>query len=425
MNKKISLILALVVVVLSVLGAKFIKSTPQKVKQKPPKNRTVSVDVMTLGVQNYAVNIPSFGRVNATTQSRLSSKVAGKVVSLNPAFRVGGVFKKGDVLLVVESDEYQSRVELSKAQLTEAQLALEKERALSAQARKNWDRLALDRTPSDLLLRKPFLASANAAVASAKAQLALAENNFNSAQVRAPFSGRVLTKQVDVGQVVSVNSVLGEIYRTDVFEVRLPIPESAVSLIDLPAPGKLPSSGLGVSVFNTLTPNKDKWSATIVLSEGAIDVTTQQLHVVAEINDMAESSGRRPLQLNQYVEALIHAKTLENVLVVPADYVRQDRYVYVLDDENRIQRRDVSVLWQSDKEVVISAGVMAGEELITTSVSDAQVGEQAMVNQRVSTGQSHDQNDMQPFQPKIQDSESVTQDTPTVGGLVKPEDVAP
>ena len=142
-------------------------------------------------------------------------------------------------------------------------------------------------TNPPLVLRVPQRKAAQTRVDSAKANLARATLNYQRTKIKAPFDGRVLTKSIDLGQVVTINSQVGDIYATDAIEITLPIKNAELSLIDLPenyrdSPSDVTQPSVGIQ--SSLYP-KEIWPGKIVRTASAIDDTTRQLSVTALIND--------------------------------------------------------------------------------------------------------------------------------------------
>ena len=190
--------------------------------------------------------------------------------------------------------------------------------------------------------------------------------------MRAPFDGRVLAQQADVGQVVTVGAPLAEVFATDYVEVRLPLRNADLAFVNLPeASGADPlpvilHSNLGEAV---------SWRGQIVRTEGAIDETARQLHVVAQINDpfgIAEAEGRgakaprvRPLKIGEYVTAEVTGKQVPGALVVPSEAIYQNAYVYVV-EQGRLQRRPIEIAWQNGVDSLVASGLAAGDALVMT-----------------------------------------------------------
>lgn len=363
---KAGLILAAFVVVTVLLGN--FKPQPQRVGK--PQNPVLQVESEIIRARPYRFTLHSFGTVQPRTQSLLVAQVGGQIIEVNPAFRDGGFFNRNDVLIRIDDRDYVSAVKVAKANLLRAQLALQEEQAQAQQAQKDWIRLGDGEQAPDLVLRKPQLAAAEASVFSAQANLEKAELDLERTRIRAPYDGRILSIKVDLGQFVNSNSQLAEIFATDVVEIRLPLKNSELSFIHLPENyrGKPvdPKEFPGVKIHSDLG-DQQVWEGRIVRAEAALDSNSHQLYVVAQIQDpfAVTNSDKSPLKIGQYVTAEIEGLEVESALVIPTKSLYQGSYLYTIDN-GLLQRRDVSVAFQTAEDVVIKDGLPANSEVVTS-----------------------------------------------------------
>ena len=377
---------------LLLLTALFFFNDPEANRTRPQQPKPMAVEVLTLSRSDFQVMIESYGTVQPRTQSMLVAQVSGQVININPAFRDGGFFAKGDVLLEIDPRDYIANVKIAKASLVDAQQVLMEETARGQQAEKDWQRLGRDEEPSDLVLRKPQMLAAEARLASASANLDKAKLDLERTRIRAPFAGRTLKNLVDLGQVVSMNAQLGEIYATDAVEIRLPIRNRDLAYVTLPesyANGQpQDSTGPAVTLQSQLIEG-ESWQGRIVRTESAIDASARQLHVVAQIDDPFRDStldsksdpAQRPIKIGQYVSAHVTGSVLKDVLDIPVDSIYQASYVYTVVD-GLLQRRDINIAWQNGERAVVSAGLNAGDQLVVTPLGQVTSGV------RVSTSES-------------------------------------
>ncbi|MEO0366906.1 MAG: efflux RND transporter periplasmic adaptor subunit [Pseudomonadota bacterium] len=336
------------------------------------------VETVTLDPQDYDVRLQSYGTVQPRTQSQLVSQVSGQIMAINPAFREGGVFSRGDVLVRVDARDFAADVNIARASLLDAEQSLAEAQARAEQALIDWRALGNDGEPPALVARIPQLRAAEARVASAQATLTKAELSLERATIRAPFDGRVLTQLADVGQVVAPNTPLGEIYATDSVEVRLPLRDRDLPFVDLPTQ-RMQTGDLGGEVVLTSTlGDNTTWNARLVRTEGAIDRNARQLHVIAQLIDGDSASGTTPITIGQYVTAEIEGKTIADALVVPNEVLSQGTYLFIVDD-NLLNRRKVDVLWQNDTESIVAGGVSGGEQVVTTQLGQVTTGTRVQV----------------------------------------------
>ena len=233
------------------------------------------VDVIPVTSKDYQVRLQSYGTVQPRTLSTLTAQVGGQIVSVNPNVRGGGFFEKGDVLASIDARDYEANVRIAGAVLMDAKQAMAEARARSDQAKEDWERLGNEGEAPDLVLRVPQLEAARARVISAESTLQKAELQLERTQIVAPFAGRILRHYADLGQVVSNNSPLADIYATDSVEIRLPIRNRDLGYIDLPETYRYKAVAEPVKgvVIRSQLVGDDQWEASLVRTEGAIDET--------------------------------------------------------------------------------------------------------------------------------------------------------
>lgn len=356
-----------------------IKMNPPATTQRQPfAGPQMIVETMTVRPTDYQIVLESYGTVQPRTKSVLVAQVNGQIVSVNPNVRNGGFFEKGDVLATIDARDYEADVRIAEASLADARQALAEAEARTAQAREDWERLGNTGDAPDLVLRIPQLEAAKARVASAQSALTKAELDLERTRIVAPFAGRILKKLVDVGQVVSPNTQLAEIYATDTVEIRLPLRNRDLPFIDLPEAYRFADAnpaGQGRVIIESDLGGAETWEATLVRTEGAIDETARQLHVIAQITDPfgRGSEARAPIKIGQYVTAKLDGNVVSNALVIPNNTIYQGSYVYVV-EEGILRRRDIEIDWQNDEHAIVSAGLVPGDELVTTPLGQVTSG---------------------------------------------------
>ncbi|WP_242620372.1 MULTISPECIES: efflux RND transporter periplasmic adaptor subunit [Shewanella] len=371
LNKKYLIPVAIVAVVVAAIM--WITSNPPTSKRGPKKSAAnVTVETQTIKPQAYQIEVSSFGVVKPRTQSSLVAQASGQILTISQNFREGGFFKQGEVLVQLDDRDYQAEVKVAQAGLLQAQQSLLEEQARVEQALIDWKRLGNGREPNDLVLRKPQLAAAQAAMLSSQAQLDKALLALERTQVVAPFDGRILQKNVDIGRVVTSNSELATIYATDYVEIRLPIHNRDLALVELPEQGK---SAVAPVEFESDLVGRQLWQGQLDRTEGAIDDSSQQLYVVAQIDDpFSYQQGKQtPLKIGQYLTAKIQGKTLQSSIVIPSSAIYQGSYVYRVRD-GVLLRTDVNILWQNGTDAVISSGLSPQDELVLTSLGQVSSG---------------------------------------------------
>lgn len=351
----------------------------QWIDNKPEARRwttppaTTFVDGTRVSSGDYQVIIRSQGTVKARTESTLIPEIAGVIVKVSPSFLDGGFFEKGDLLLQIDPSDYETALTVAQASYTDAESTLEQEKALAEQALADWKRLGRTTEANPLTLRKPQLAKAEAVLGSAKARVTEAQRDLKRTSIYAPYAGRILSKRVDIGQYVSPGTVLANIYAVDFAEIRLPLSNRQLAHVDVPESfrgegmvGKGPKVDLRAEVGGRIV----KWEGTIVRSEGAVDTSSRQQFVIAQVDNPYARRGpdQPPLKVGMFVEAAIVGTKLENVFVVPRSALRPNDEVLTVDDKNRLHRKTVEIEWRDEKNVIVNDGLEAGAVLCLTAL---------------------------------------------------------
>ncbi|WP_250655784.1 efflux RND transporter periplasmic adaptor subunit [Alkalimarinus coralli] len=380
MNQRVkqSLKILLPLIVLAVCTAAAFKITQnpsQARKARPPEQALLNVEAIQLARSQYTIQLKAYGEVRPRTEGSLVSQVSGTLTQVSPRFQNGGFFEAGETLVHIDDRDYKAAVIMAESDLVQAQFELEEERARGTQAEANWKRIGRGKAASELVLRKPQLAAAKARVASARASLDKAKLDLQRTKISAPYAGRIVDKKVDVGQFVSTNTELADIYAVDYVEVRLPLSPRQVEHLTIPEQYRgeeaATRKGPDVEIIARQGRKQFSWKGFISRAESALDSNNRQLYVIAQINDpyRQREDGAPPLKIGQFIEASIKARTLDDVFTIPRDALYQGKTV-VLVENGQLVRRDVEIIWSDETNAVVNSQLNEGEWLVTTPLGN-------------------------------------------------------
>ena len=397
------LILPVIIVAITVILMMLIFNNPpsnNRVSASKAPQMTVKTSIIT--PQKYQVMVQSFGTVKPRTQSNLYAQVSGQIKSINTQFRAGGFFETGDVLVQLDDRDHRAEVKIAQASLMQAKQNLQEEGARVRQAEADWQRLGNGKKASALVLRQPQFATAQAQVLSAEAQLDKAKLSLERTKIIAPYAGRILNKSVDIGQFVSSNTLLAEIYAVDYVEIRLPIKNKDLPLMVLPEEYRNADNNVKATkatntnsqvILSSDLMGDHTWQGQIVRTESAIDKKSQQLYVVAQIlrpYDHNFNQGAQ-IKMGQYVTAQITGKTLDKALIIPSSAVYQGSYVYIVEN-GLLMRKGVQLSWQNGAESIVSSGLKANDELVLTSLGQVSSGTPVAIEGKKAAHKKHRSN---------------------------------
>lgn len=345
------------------VAALMIALKPKQPKQEP---KPVYPRVETFTVQPYTgrIRIPSEGTVRPLRRTRLTAQVAGEVIYVADSFYEGGRFCEGEVLLRLNPLPYETALAEAQARLAAARAAFLKEQENARQARMDWERLHQAGQPSPLVLREPQLEQARAEQAATRAAVAVAEQNLRYTEVTAPYAGRVLSQQVEIGQSLPGPSVvLGEIYSTSALEISVPLHLDDLALL---RPHESEEPPVQARVLTTIGGQKHVWQGFLDRTAADVDERSRMMDVIVRVEPPFTSDGGWPLTPGMFVSVELVGPSVPGAARIPRQALQPDDLVYRLDATDRLHAVKVEVLRSGAEEVLVSGSVSAGDRLCLT-----------------------------------------------------------
>ncbi|MCY1362380.1 Multidrug resistance protein MdtA [compost metagenome] len=193
-----------------------------------------------------------------------------------------------------------------------------------------------------------------------QASVAEARLNLDFTQVRAPITGRLGLRQVDVGNLITSSDAtpLVVITQTQPISVAFTLPER-----DLPLVIERYRAGQPLVVEAWDRAEGRKLAEGVLHSlDNQIDTTTGTLKLKARFANESET-----LFPNQFVNVRLRADTLKDAVLLPSAAVQfgsDGAFVYVLEGDKKVRIRALQVGPSDGEKVVISSGLKAGEKVV-------------------------------------------------------------
>ena len=287
------------------------------------------------------------GTVEAERRSTVSAQVSARIEDV--PFDVDDFVERGDIIV-------QFRDRPVAAELKQAEAAAQEAKARLAEARANHGRIQqlfqqdrvskadMDRTTADLQ-------SAEARVNAADGALIAARESFENTVVRAPFSGIVVERHVEIGEMATIGAPLMTGLSLEHLRVAVDVPQSDIGAlrsdgeawIDLPGGDSLAAEE--IRVFPYADPSTHTFRARLRLAE-----------------------GQHGIYPGMWVKVRFLAGEEQALLVPQSAIVQRSELtaVYVLGEDSVPRLRQVRVgRAQSDGRVAILAGLDDGEVVVT------------------------------------------------------------
>lgn len=348
-------------------------NAPQRPERGPrgAANEEFLVSASAVERVDLPVHYNALGTVTAFNTVVVRSRVDGELVKV--LFEEGQRVKAGDLLAVIDPrsyraalDEAEGTLQQNQAQLRNAEIDLQRYRDLFAE-----DSIAKQTLDTQQALVNQYRGTLKANQASVDQ----AKLNLQFSQVRAPIGGRLGLRQVDVGNQISAGDTAGLVVITQVqpINVVFSLPEPQLPLIRQQLASGKP---LPVEAFDR---NQQMALASGALAsiDNQIDISTGTLKLKARFDNRDEA-----LFPNQFVNVRLLAQTLPQVLVISANAVQrgsQGSFVYVLDGDNRVSMRNVTLGVTAQERLQVLSGLEAGERVVTEGVDRLRDGMQVKV----------------------------------------------
>ena len=352
--------------------------SPASTQRQTPTPVIVPIRCIELDTIDFAEFI---GKTEAFKTVEVRSRVSGFIKEV--LFKEGADVKRGDILFKIEPDQYQAVLAQSESRITLLDSQLELAQTKLARAKKLIDVKAISQEELDENIAS--VKEANAKIAAAQADRAIAQLDVNYTDVKAEIDGRIDRALITEGNVVSGGLVGGtlltRIVENNPMYAFFDIDERSLLGYQRLLAARSPTSQEPKMVDNSYPcymqlqdENAFERKGTLNFIENRADGATGTIRVRAQFDnqDNVLTGGlfvriRIPKQLQSYKavvipeQAIVTDQTAKSVFVVTAD--------------KKIERRSITIGPQKGELRVISAGLQAGETIVWDGIQKVRVNE--------------------------------------------------
>ncbi|MEN6424193.1 MAG: HlyD family efflux transporter periplasmic adaptor subunit [Phycisphaerales bacterium] len=234
-------------------------------------------------------------------------EVAGRVVYMHSQLHAGGRIRANEPILQVDPSRYELAVRQARATVEAAEAQVDYERAAMGLRETQKPPIEFG-GDSDLpsILREPRVRWAEAALESAKAQLAVAELELDRTSIVLPFDAMIVEETVSLGQYVGVGRSLAIAYGTDALEVEVPVRDEDMGRFDV-RQALWPEGVRSTAEVKAVVAGREHtWSGDLVGTTGRVDPASGTISLIVQVRQPLDvPAGRAPLLPGMAVDVLV------------------------------------------------------------------------------------------------------------------------
>jgi membrane fusion protein (multidrug efflux system) len=312
--------------------------------------------------ETWQTTLTAVGSLVAVQGVTVAAELAGKVVEI--AFTAGTSVDKGDLLVHLDTTSEQAQLSAAETAVTLARI--NRDRARELVRKKSVSRSSQDTTEAQY----------NEALAKVKEIRAVIEKKI----IRAPFSGRLGIREVNLGQILSQGDPIVELQSLDPIFVNFSLPQQELARL---------ATGLKVQVTTDVLPGKPVAGTLTAISPG-VDAATRNVKIQATLKN-----GDEKLRPGMFVRVAVQLPEMNEVLIIPNTSILYAPYgdsVFVLDEYKDdktgkagmvLRKQVVRTGIKRGDFVTITSGLKAGETVVTTGVFKFRNKQPAIVDNRL------------------------------------------
>mgnify|MGYP000376967489 CR=1 FL=1 len=357
--RKLSIVLGILIIV----GAFFLKNRLSDQKKPPPRKERIvpAKQVSSKKVNNESIgtSIPIYGRLTAYETLDIVSEVNGRLLSDVKPIKEGKYYKKGDRLLQIDDREARANILAQKSglmnQISQILVDLKLDYPESFQQWKEYVdafdiNKRLKKLPTPLSDRERyFIAGKN--FSTTFYNIESQEIRLNKYTLRAPFSGTITSGNLNPGAFIVSGQKLGTLVNTYAYEL-----EATVNMREL---GAIKSGDVVLLESEDI---EGTWEGKVKRVSESIDPSTQAVKVFINVKGKGLKGG-------MYLRGKIDVGSIQAAIEIPRKLLVNDSTIYVVKD-SILSLKIIEVTKMTESTAIIK-GLEDGEEILNETIVGA------------------------------------------------------
>lgn len=323
--------------------------------------------------------------LEAYQQGIIASKISAKVLTVS--IENGQYVNVGDTIATLDDQDIQNNIKSAQAQLqtyesqlNSYQVAMEKYKVNVDDAQRNYDRQkslfegkvisqadldtaekALNSAKADYDSGNASIQTAQANIESQKITLANYQDNLKNTVIKAPISGVISDKSLNIGQMATQGGVLAKINDISSIYATIQVPQEKISNVKI-----------GQTATVTLDGSDTTYNGTVQTMDLSADATSRVFNCKVKLDN-----GDKSLLPGVYAKVQLDNDAKTEVITVPVNALvgNEGDYSVFINDNGAAKKQKVTIGETNGNNVEVTSGVQAGDKVICTNTSTLQDGD--------------------------------------------------
>jgi RND family efflux transporter, MFP subunit len=386
--KNVKKIVISAVVIVAVIGVIVVKNNLSASKTVSNSSQVTKVSVEAQSVKGVEKNSSDTYKatLEASEQGIINSKISARIISIS--VENGQYVKVGDTIATLDDQDVrnniaasESQLKVTEQQLATAQVSIKKLKTSLDDATRNYDRQkslyekggiskadfeaaekTLSNAQADYESGNVSIQTAQANIEAQKVSLGNLQDNLNNTVIKAPISGVISEKAMNIGQMASAGTALAKVNNISSLYATIQIPQDKINNVKIGQPASVTLEG------------SDKTYTGIVKNiDLSADTTTRVFN--CKINIDNTDNMLHPGVFTK-VELISDQKT--QIMSVPINALigTEGDYSVFVNDNGAAKKQKVTIGDTDQNNVQITSGIKDGDQVICTNTSTLQDGDE-------------------------------------------------
>lgn len=333
------------------------------------------VSVVVAQARDIRIPVSTRGQVIPLREQPLQAGTGGFVTYVAPSLVVGGGIRKGELLLVLNDSQLDSKIRHAQVdELKAEQTIMQTEQ----------ESLRRGNTTAASALVEAAEESARLQEEAAHLYVVDLQNEKQQARITAPFDGWVMEEKIEKGMYVQPGMPLAQLFAENCVDIRIALSDNQLELLDLPTANtddQDQASKADISLIDT--DKRFHWLGIVAGAEGQVDPLSRRTIVHVRINNPyapdPSQEGRPELRLGMLTEVELTSRLMPALYDVPRAAIHNGSQLWIVNSKDRLERRSVEILYKGRDSIYVTRGIGDGDRIVTTQLNNAAEGLRVVV----------------------------------------------